>query len=127
MQTVSAPVEDTQVTEQQIIMINAALVAEKDTLIIPGRKHPEADTPAQVERFITSVNPVLQQKPALMGLRHRTTLLQDVQQNILQRGLLIVVQEELMRGMAIITFYVRCVVTSAIQVQNGVRCIVTKV
>ena len=116
-----------QATVPRIIMTNAVLVAARDTLIIPGRKHPVADTRAQAELFITNAPDALQQQQAHTEQQHHTTQKQDAQQNTRQPGHRIAVREEHTNGMDTITFYVLFVETSVIQVQNGALCIAVQV
>ena len=106
MQTANALVVGIRATEHLTIMTSAVPVVAKDILITLGRRRPEADTPARVERFTTSASRVRQPRRVLMVLLPRTIHRQDVRQSIRQRGPLIVVQVAHMHGMVIITFSV---------------------
>lgn len=110
----------TQATVHQIIMINVVLVAERDTLIIPGQKHPVADTHVRVELFIINAPDARQQQQVHTEQRLHTILLLVVLLDIQQPGLQVVVQVEDINGMVIITFCVLCADVLAILVLSGV-------
>lgn len=102
------------------IMINVVLVAERDTLIIPGQKHPVADTHVRVELFIINAPDARQQQQVHTEQRLHTILLLVVLLDIQQPGLPVVVQVEDINGMVIITFCVLCADVLAILVLSGV-------
>ena len=110
----------TQATVHQIIMINVVLVAERDTLIIPGQKHPVADTHVRVELFIINAPDARQQQQVRTEQRLHIILPLVVLLDIQPPGLQVVVQVEDINGMDTITFYVLFVDVLAILVLSGV-------
>lgn len=109
-----------QATVPRIIMTNAVHVAARDTLIIPGRKHPVADTHARAELFITNAPDVPQQQQVHTGQQHHIILLLVVLLDIQQHGLPVAVRVVRINGMVIITFCVLCADVLAILVLSGV-------
>ena len=109
-----------QATVRLTTMTNAVLVAERDTLIIPGRKHPVADTHARAELFITNAPDVPQQQQVHTGQRHHIILLLVVLLDIQQHGLPVAVRVVRISGMVIITFCVLFADVLVIRVLNGV-------
>ena len=95
-----------QATVPQIIMTNAVHVVARDTLIIPGQKHPVADTHVRVELFIINAPDARQQQQVRTEQRLHIILLLVVLLDIQQHGLQVVVQVEDINGMDTITFYV---------------------
>ena len=112
----------TQATVRLTTMTNAVLVAERDTLIIPGRKHPVADTHARAELFIINAPDALQQQQAHTEQQHHIILLLVVLLDIQQHGLPVAVRVVRINGMVIITFCVLCADVLAILVLSGVLC-----
>ena len=112
----------TQATVPQIIMTNAVHVVARDTLIIPGQKHPVADTHVRVELFIINAPDARQQQQVRTEQRLHIILLLVVLLDIQPPGLQVVVQVEDINGMVIITFCVLCADVLAILVLSGVLC-----
>ena len=127
MQTVNVLAVVIQATALLTITTSAVPVVVKDILTTPGVKLREADTPAPVERFITSASRVRLQRQVRIQQLRLTTKAHDALLNIQQHGHHIAAQAVLISGMAIITFFVLYVEISAIQVQNGAQCIAAQV